>query len=171
MTCDGLCVVISVPPQDAVGMFNVAQLYPNIFMLFWTNVNDAKVCSCHSLCLSLIHYVCHYLCRCYYIITLAFCHIQSYNIYHGDGQLLVSTVAMSYIIDIRLVDISQSFYVRPVNMAGEGPSSDHINLQAILSSNPILDSPQLLTAVNIQPMRMLLSWFPLMHPPHDIVSQ
>lgn len=33
-----------VPPQDGVRLFSVAQVYPNIFMLFWTSVNDTKVC-------------------------------------------------------------------------------------------------------------------------------
>ena len=68
------------------------------------------------------------------------------------------------------MDISQSFYVRPVNVLGEGPASDKVNLQTILSSSPSLDHPQLLTALNIEPMKIMLSWFPPRHPPHDIVS-
>ena len=37
-------LLLLVPPQDGVRLFSVAQLYPNIFMLFWTSVNDTKVC-------------------------------------------------------------------------------------------------------------------------------
>lgn len=55
-------------------------------------------------------------------------------------------------------------------MAGEGPSSDTINLQAMMSSPLTVGPPQLLTAVYIQPMTILLSWLPPMHPPRDIVS-
>ena len=38
-----LLLLFLVPPQDGVRMFSVAQLYPNVFMLFWTTVNDAEV--------------------------------------------------------------------------------------------------------------------------------
>lgn len=55
-------------------------------------------------------------------------------------------------------------------MIGEGPSSRQMNLQTVLLSTPTLNAPQLLTAVNIQPMKVLLSWFPPVHPPVDIVS-
>ena len=81
----------------------------------------------------------------------------------------MSTVAWSYIIDIRLVDINQSLFVRPVNMLGEGPSSDQINLQTMLTST-LIDAPQLLSAVNVQPTTVLLSWFPPIRSPHGIVS-